>query len=806
MNSASSPVPARMSGAAIAAALVRWRWRWLAAGLVLALMLSAGLIRLDIRHDYRLFIDKADPELAIADRLRARTAGGREQLIIIYRPASGRVFESTSLLQLAKLADQASRFPHVESVQSLVTATKLVRRADAGPNENPRTAWAVVPFIHPDGLFEPDGLARLSRDAAALPGIAGRLVSARQETALVLLAADLGTGSRDRQDRLSAILAALDKTRVDVRGLRAGDRVEMVGAPMFDRALSRILEQDAQRLAPAAILIYFLLLYLLFRSVRLALVVLLVVVVASAAAVGTVALAGVTTTILVFSGVLLVATLAVAEALHVISGHVAARLDGADPAAAMTHSLAHNFWPIATTSLTTAVGEAVLLFSTSPAVTEMGIVMIVGAVLALVFTLCFVPALVMLVPVRRASGFHHLQPAMGRLAALCGRHPRRVLLASAIVAGLILPGLARMHLADSMPGWFNPRTEFRQGLDTLSSGYAALGSLTVATPVDEGLRNAGARFPQADAALDRQARLDGQLAGLPGIRSVVGPAVLHRALEQRMAGASPGQSSLILPGTVIAEAPSRSRPSPAMLENPGLATPAEAGRQDFLIRTLSFRGSSNADILMATGQVRSTLANGGVAGSEAGGLAVVFANLGDSNMASTGAGTAATALAITMCLAFAFRSLRLAGISLLPNLMPVLLVFGLWGWFAGTINLAATTVLSVALGIVVDDTTHIFMRHRRLTRSGLSPAAASEQTIREVGPAITVTSIVLATGFFLLGQSDFALTAQQANMIGASILMAVLFDLTATAALLGLGKPARSDGEPVSRTQGGTDA
>ena len=47
-----------------------------------------------------------------------------------------------------------------------------------------------------------------------------------------------------------------------------------------------------------------------------------------------------------------------------------------------------------------------------------------------------------------------------------------------------------------------------------------------------------------------------------------------------------------------------------------------------------------------------------------------------------------------------------------------------------------------------------------------------------------ITSLVLAAGFFMLGQSQFALTAQQANMTGATILVAVLFDLAATPALL----------------------
>ncbi len=125
-------------------------------------------------------------------------------------------------------------------------------------------------------------------------------------------------------------------------------------------------------------------------------------------------------------------------------------------------------------------------------------------------------------------------------------------------------------------------------------------------------------------------------------------------------------------------------------------------------------------------------------------------------------------------------------LSLLPNVFPIALVFGLWGWISGDVNLAATTVVSVALGIVVDDTTHIMMKHKRLIAKGYDPGEASRLTIVQGGPPIVVTTIILACGFIILGFSDFALTSQQSLMIAASIGVAVIFDLTVTPVLLAL--------------------
>lgn len=756
----------------------------LALGLAIAAIAAAGLLRLDIQHDYRLFIGSNDPELRLADRLNDRISGGRETLALVYQPASGEVFETTSILQLAKIADLASRFPNISQPQSLMTATKLVRIADAAPRVDPRDGWRVVPFIHPDGLVDEDALRRMKHDALALPTIGGRLVARNATSALVLLPSNLGSDPQIRDARMRLLIAAVDKARIDVAGLRAGDRLTLVGAPLFNRALADILRHDVARLAPVAVLLFFGLLFLLFRTVSHAAIVLLVVLLSCTAALGTLCLIGVTTTILVFSGLLLVATLSVAEALHVMTGFTMYRLQGHAPPAAMVRSVDANLWPIATTSATTAIGEAVLLFSSSPAVQDMGVVMILGAVYAVVFTVLCVPALAVLTRGASPAAVGLTGDLFARLADVGVRHPRRMLLCSALVCLAIVPGLGFTRFYDTMPGWFSPDTEFRQGLELLNRHYISVESFTVSTPVSDAMREQAAAWPDTGPALARQEALDLSIARVPGVRQVIGPERARRALTARIEDA-PKESSLSLTREIADEAVTSNRPSPAMLESAGLATPTEPGRASYLLRTVDVGTASNRDLLASTGAVR-RLAWANEPGAAAGGLPIVFAALGQSNIDRTVLGTALTALAITVCLAVAFGSMRMAMISLLPNLMPVLLVFGGWGWINGEINLAATTVLAMALGIVVDDTTHIFMKHDRLMRSGLDAATASHRTLIAVGPPILITSIVLAAGFFLLGQSRFALTAQQANMIGATLLAAVVFDLTTTPALLQL--------------------
>ena len=767
----------------IARHLYRRRWPWFCGGVLFLVVSALGISQLRMGHGYRQFIDRDDAELAVSNAIASEVAAGRDTLTLIYRPASGQIFESTSMVQLAKLAFLVSRLDHVESPQSLVTAQKLVRLSDAAPGGARADAYRVMPLIYPDGLFDDDGLVRLRRDVASMPTVNGRLVARDGSTASILIPIDLGETSSERVARLAALTGAIEKMEADLRGLRAGESLVLAGPALFEFAVEQILEHDLKVLAPTALAVFYALLLFLFRSFRLASVVLAIVLLTCVTTLGLVCWAGMNTTILVFSGLILVATLSIAESLHVMTSAIIAHLDGMSNEEAMVHSLESNLWAIVTTSATTVIGEAVLLYSSSPAIRNMGLVMMVGALLALLFTLSLVPALFSQMKNPRRGWASGMGGAFDRLATFCVGHPKRVLVVFGSISLVLLPGLWNLRSHDTMPGWFGKGTEFRQGLDLLGSNYSALGAVDVLTRVESADRDAVSAWPAPRPELDRQVAFDKQLAALPGVRSTITPSSALNAFDARSAG---GNTSLVLTTAVAKEAPTTTAPGLGMLEKAHLMTPTGTGRDVWLARTIDAGNAGNEELLEVVKRVRTAAGDLGHRETRVGGLPVVFAALGQSNMGNTLQGTVITVAAITICLALAFRSVNAALVSMLPNVVPVALVFGFWGWVSGEVNLAATTVLSVALGIVVDDTTHIMMKHRRYVANGYDAAEASRLTIVHSAPPIIVTTIILACGFCLLGLSDFALTSQQSLMIAASICVAVVFDLTVTPVMLSL--------------------
>ncbi len=121
-------------------------------------------------------------------------------------------------------------------------------------------------------------------------------------------------------------------------------------------------------------------------------------------------------------------------------------------------------------------------------------------------------------------------------------------------------------------------------------------------------------------------------------------------------------------------------------------------------------------------------------------------------------GLAIAIVLISGVLVIAFRSLKYGLISLIPNLAPILMAFGIWGVYDGQIGLGLAGVASIGLGIVIDDTVHFMSKYLRAVREhGYNPPDAVRHAFRTVGHALWTTSLVLVIGFLVISRSHFYL-------------------------------------------------
>ena len=142
-------------------------------------------------------------------------------------------------------------------------------------------------------------------------------------------------------------------------------------------------------------------------------------------------------------------------------------------------------------------------------------------------------------------------------------------------------------------------------------------------------------------------------------------------------------------------------------------------------------------------------------------------------------GTGLALFLITLVLMFALRSGKYGIASLIPNITPIAMGFGVWALLYGQVNTGISIVFGMTLGIIVDDTVHFISKYLRARREqGKSPEDAVRYAFTTVGQALVVTTVVLVAGFFVLGQSQFAMNNGMARLTVIIMTLALAIDFT----------------------------
>ena len=132
-----------------------------------------------------------------------------------------------------------------------------------------------------------------------------------------------------------------------------------------------------------------------------------------------------------------------------------------------------------------------------------------------------------------------------------------------------------------------------------------------------------------------------------------------------------------------------------------------------------------------------------------------------------------------------FRSLKVALIALLPNVLTTLAILGVIGWAGIPLDIMTITIAAIAMGIAVDDTLHFVHGYMAGLKEGEGQAeAAAEEAFKHSGLAILMTTTVIAVGFSLFGFSDFLPSVYFGLLTALAMIMALVADLTLLPALL----------------------
>ncbi|MDB5339023.1 MAG: exporter of the superfamily protein-like protein [Planctomycetaceae bacterium] len=139
---------------------------------------------------------------------------------------------------------------------------------------------------------------------------------------------------------------------------------------------------------------------------------------------------------------------------------------------------------------------------------------------------------------------------------------------------------------------------------------------------------------------------------------------------------------------------------------------------------------------------------------------------------------------ISLVMIISLRSFKTGMIAMVPNLIPIWLVFGVVGFLGLNVDIGMMMTGSIALGISVDCTFHFLVRFKERRLAGDSTEMATLAALEHTGQPVIDSAIVGSVGMLALTLSNFAPTAQFGLLMAAQMIASLLGELVLLPALL----------------------
>ena len=743
--------------------VVRWRWPVIIVTILLTLAAASGGRFLAFNTDYRVFFSADNPQLLAFEAIQETyTKIDNIQFVIeslegdsVSPKVMSAVEELTTkswLLPFALRVDSVSNFQHTKAVEDDLQVADLVEGA---------------------ATLTPEQLEQIRKIAQHEPVLQGFMLSDDSVVTAVNVTFQM---PEKAMDEVPTAAAAARKLAAEIEA-EYPVKIRLNGMVMMNNAFMESSIHDMGSLVPAMYLIIIIMMLVLVRSVSATIATILVIAFSVLTGMGLAGWLGIKLTPPSSAATTIIMTLAVADSIHLIVSMLSSMRKGLEKRLAVIEALRINFMPIFLTSITTAIGFLSMNASDSPPFHDLGNITAMGVMAAFIFSVTFLPAILSVVPIRAKAGETRFSKWMDLFSSFVIRRQRLVMVSSVVVAIAVLAMIPRNELNEDFVKYFDKSTTFRADVDFTSNHLTGIYQLQYSLPApgSNGVSDpqflahakgfvdwlrAQPEVQHVNSITDTFQRLNMSLHGddpawykLPEDRELAAQYLLLYELSLPYGLDMNNQLNIDKSSTQII----------ATLKN---MTTRE-------LRDVTIRGEKwLAD---NTPEIQST----GV------GPGIMFAYISERNIKSMLGGTFIALILISVLITLALRSFKIGMISLLPNLLPAGLAFGVWGLVVGEVNMAAAMVAGMSLGIVVDDSIHFLSKYLRARReNGMDAEAAVRYAFSSVGIAIIVTSVVLVAGFMVLAQSTFAMNSEMALLTSIAIAMALLADFLLLPVLL----------------------
>ncbi|MGH8530949.1 MAG: efflux RND transporter permease subunit [Nevskiales bacterium] len=708
----------------------------LIASLALSLTLIAGMgaARLRLVSDYRTYLAPDDESTQAFAELERRF-GGTDELLLVLAPADGEAQTPTAIMRVGKLADRLREMPGAVRASSIADLP-LALSGEAGATLTSLGALAQA------GNTEPAIWAAASASVARLATNTLLARDGSMTAAYVTVRLPNPAGFSDSQQVMDYVTELGREAEAEF----AGDRILRTGTVPYYHDIMLAALRDLLILFPLCLAMAAVMLLSLLGSVRMVLACAVPVLCAVVTGVGLAGWGGVQVTAVTVIAPVLILVVSLAYVVHVADTYLQIRATEASTIRAVQLSLIENLRPTLLTVGTTALGFFSLNFSVAPPYQELGMVVAIGVAMSAVFVLTLMPVLLIWLNPPAMRDKSRFRRAVERLAERTQaiENPRTLLALGVITAGLLLC-IGLNTLDDDLAEWFLEGTRLRQETMEIDQRLTGVQQIHFALPA---AGDAGVHDPAYLQKVDAFAQW---LRGQPDVMSVRSlPDVLRYLHEATVPGATGLPQSPALAEQLLwlyeFSAPPGDR----------LGGLLDDERRASLVH-VSIRHQAGTALQALDTAARNWLAAQAPEFGVPMGLsaAMTFAQMALRNAPIMLMATGAVMLLSALAIGWSLRSVRLGWICVPSNLLPLGLGYGLWGLLSGHVGVALSLVAGAALGIIVDDSIHILHRYRDARRDlGMDATTACRYTVRRVGGAVTITTMVLVVGMLQVAFSS----------------------------------------------------
>jgi predicted RND superfamily exporter protein len=748
--------------------VIKNKWGVLIGSLILVMGLaSQGKMEFD--GDYHVFFSKSNPELEAFDALQEKYTKD-DNVILVLSPKNKNVFTKENLTAIEELTTSSWNTPYSSRVDALTNFQHTRAEEDD---------LFVEDLSYESSLKTPAEIAEIKRRALKEPLLVNRILNTKGSITAVNITVKLP--GIDSAKEIPEVTASVRKMIEEFKAKYPNFEVHTSGLVPLNTAFFESSMNDLG-LTMIMLIIVIITTLILTRNIWSTLATLVVVLFSIMSAVGFVGIMGIKLTppSAVFPTMIL--TLAVADSIHILITMLQKmRVDGMTKVDALVESIRLNFMPVFITSLTTVIGFLTMNFGDVPPFWDLGNVTAFGMTMAFLFSTTTLPAIMSIFPVKSKKIKTVTSPKKNWYSVFghyVVKQPVKLTVISVIVIGALGYLATKNRFNDEFINYFDKSVKFRTDTDYISENLTGIYNVEFSIGSGE---SGGINNP---SYLRKLNDFENWLNEQPEVIHVNAFSEVARRVNRSMHGDNeefykvPDNREEAAQYLLLYEL---SLPFGLDLNNQINVDKSESRV------TVTLKNIDSPQMIAFANRGEQWLKDNTPKEMHALGVSpmLMFSKLGFRQADSMLKGNIIALILISLILMLALRSFKLGLLSIIPNVTPVIIGFGIWAMYKAQINTGMVVVFGMTLGIIVDDTVHFMSKFLRARRElGYTAKEAVIYAFETVGKALVTTTVVLLAGFAVLSTSSFALNSYMARITVVIILSALIIDFILLPSLL----------------------